>query len=560
MFHRLSPMWVSTLALTLLMLTVSSVGHTTPPTGKVRTVRGSSVYIDIGRKDGVMAGDELTTPGGRLKVVFLGEKQLMANVLAGPVPRTGTVVKATREPTDTLATRPVVTLPTPTPPLAVPWRDEPARRSALIPAPLSASRTVAERVRGDLRLGWFSMFDSGPGNLDLHRGELRSTLEVPDLVALGGGRLSYRHDLAARFELGPGLATRAGADSRPNHRLRELSFRWSSAGWGGGKNPESLALSAALGRMALRDATTSGAIDGARADLALGAGLIAGLYGGLVPALLDTSPSTDSATVGAHLTWSGDGDGWHARAALTSAVALWQGALSRFDLGVTGSVSLGHDLSLYTSLIATSVDSGLVEGGQPGFSLTRGYSGFRVRPAWWLTVDGSYSHDTMVADRELVARLGTESLVVDPRESAWLQLRFEPSSSVGIALSGTMGFGNEAAEQQGGGLRVTLRDLGLVGLRATAGYRVTQSPVVQGQTADLDLGFDVSDSLMFDLGYAFSTFHARRLDERQDEHRISLGADVLTGGPWRFHFRGFVADGHLPGQYGFSSQVVWRFR
>jgi hypothetical protein len=549
-----------TLATVLATSLVAASAVATPPTGKVRSVRGSSVYVDLGRKDGVMAGDELKTPGGRLRVVFLGEKQLMADVLAGPIPRSGTPVQATREPTIAGASRPVVTLPTPTRPDPVPWLGEPARRLALIPAPTSTPRTITQRVRGDLRIGWVSVFDRGPGNLDLHRGELRSTLELPELATLGGGRLSYRHDLAGRLELGPGLSSRAGADSRPNYRLRELSLRWSSAGWGSGKNPESMALSAALGRLALWDAISTGVVDGMRADLALGEGLVAGLYGGVVPDLLDTAPSADSATVGAHLTWSGDGDSWRARANLTSAVAIWQGALSRVDLGATGSVSLGRDLSLYTSLIATSVDANLVAHAQPGFSLTRGYAGLRVRPAWWMSIDGSFAHDRLVADRELVARLGTDALVVDPRESAWLQLRFDPSASFGVALSGNLGFGNSAAEQQGGGVRMTLRDLGLVGLRATAGYRVTQTPVVQGQTADLDLNFDVSDAVMLDLGYAFSTFRARRLDERQDEHRISLGADILTRGPWRIHFRGFVAEGHLPGQYGLSSQLVWRFR
>lgn len=541
-------------------LGAASAAHAVPPSGKVRAVRGASVYVDLGRRDGVMAGDELTTPGGRLRVVYLGERQLMAELASGPTPRTGTPVQATRERPVASATRPVVTLPKPRVAGPVPWLGEPWRRLALVPAPVSAPREASRRARGELRWVWASFFDTGPGDLDLHRGELRSTLELPELTALGGGRLSYRHDLAARLELGPGLASRSGAESRPDYRLRELSLRWSSAGWGTGKAPEALSLSTALGRLALWDATSTGVIDGVRADLALGGGLVAGLHGGLVPDLLDVSPSADSATVGAHLTWASAPADWRARLALTSAAVLWQGALSRVDLGATGSVSLGRDLSFYTSLIATSVEPELVASGQPAFSLTRGYAGFRLRPLWWFSVDGSFAHDRLVADRELVARLGTDALVVAPRESAWLQLRFDPSTSLGVALSASLGFGDTAAEQQGAALRVTLRDLGLAGLRATAGYRVSQTPVVQAQTADLDLSFELGDAVLLDLGYAFSTFRARRLDERQDEHRVSLGADLLTRGPWRVHLGGFMARGHLPGQYGLSSQLVWRFR
>jgi hypothetical protein len=544
----------------LVLLGLAPMALATPPVGRVRAVRGTSVYVDLGRVDGVLAGDELTTPGGRLRVVHLGEKQLMAEAVSGPPPRSGAPVQAARERTVASTSRPVVHLPRPTASGPLPWAGEPARRVALIPAPVSERAAAKARARGELRWTWASLFDSGPGNLDLHRSELRSTLELPGVAELGGGRLSYRHDLAGRVELGPGLGSRSGADSRPYYRLRELSLRWSSAGWGSGKEHEALALSAALGRMAVLDTTSTGVIDGMSAELALGGGFSAGLHGGLVPDLLDTAPSADSATVGAHLSWFESSDEWRARVAVTSAAVLWQGALSRVDVGASGSVSLGRDLSFYSSLIATSVDPGLIASGQPGISLSRGFAGLRVRPLWWLSIDGSFAHDRLLADRELVARLGPDAFVVAPRESAWLQVRFDPSTTLGIALSANLGFGDVAAEQQAGSLRVTLREVFLAGLRATAGYRVSQTPVVQAQTADLDLGFEVSDLVMLDLGYAFSTFRARRLDERQDEHRVSLGADLLTRGPWRLSLRGFVAEGHLPGQYGFTSQLVWRFR
>ncbi|MCC6624943.1 MAG: hypothetical protein IT385_27095 [Deltaproteobacteria bacterium] len=533
-----------------------------PPTGHVRSVRATSIYLDLGRRDGVAAGDELTAGATKLRVVHLGERQIMAEVVSGPAPRVGATVTAARERPSGVAKRPVVTLPAPRPPLPLPWRDEPARRMSLVPAPSSTRTAARSTVRGELRLTWSSSFDDGPGDLDLHRAELRSLLALPDVATIAGGHLAYQHDLAGRVELGPRLDSRAGSDSRPLYKVRQLTLGWGSAGWG---DRRTLASSLALGRLTLPDPTSPGLVDGARAELVLGHGLTAGVWGGLVPAVLDIAPSADAAAIGGRVAWSGGGPDWRARAAISSAVSMWQGALSRVDLGASGLVALGRDLDLHASVIGTLVDPGLVvdeDGGdgQPAASLTRGYLGARIRPLWWLVVDASYAHDRLVVDRELAARLGPDTFVTAPRESAWLQVRFDPDRTIGVALSGSLGFGDDAAEQQGGAARVTLRDLGLQGLHAASGYRFTQTPVVRAHTIDVDLALPIGDLALVDLGYAFSTFQSRLLDERQDEHRVTLAADITPRAPWRVHLGGFLARGHLPGQIGLMAQLAWRFR
>jgi len=536
----------------------SGVARAEPPSGVVRAVRGAAVYVDLGRVHGVRVGDVLPIGGARLEVVHLGEKQLMAKVVSGAAPKPGSGVLGLRDPAGPggaagRPTRPVVTLPPVRPARPLPWRDEAAHRTAMVPPPAVARATTPGGPRGDILLGWSSLFDDGPGDLELHRVELRTRLA---LTAPAEGGLGYRHDLAARAELGPGLDARAGSGSRPYYRIRELALGWSSAGQG---TTRLGVYSAELGRVRVWDTTSPGVVDGARADVALGAGVTAGIYGGLVPAVLDTRPGADSAVVGAHVAWDGRGDDWRARAALTSALALWQGAVSRLDVGASGLVSLGRGLDLHTSLVATAVDAGLVSGGQPALSLTRGYLGARVRPLWWLTIDGSFAHERFVADRELAARLGADAFDTAPRESAWLQLRFDPSAQLSWSVSGTLGLGEASAQGQGGATRLVLRDVGLAGLRTAVGYRYSQTPVVRAHVVDVDVGLDVGPVLL-DLGYGFSTFTSQLLDERQDEHRVTAGVDLITRGPWRVLVRGFLARGTEPGQLGVDALLQWRFR
>ncbi len=547
-------------ALGALALWAAPPAQAEPPSGGVRSVRRDLVYVDLGRVHGVVAGDVLAVVGSpvRLEVVFLGEKQLAAKRIGtGDVP-VGAVVASPREPALAQTRRPVVQLTPPrTEATTLPWSGDPMHRATLVASPpLSVTRRSG--VRGDLRVGYVGLLDDSPSDLDLHQVEVRNTLALD----LGGG-LDYRHDVAARLELGPALDERSGSDSRPVYRIRELELRWRSAGWGDSVDErEAGAFEGALGRMHLWQSPSTGLLDGVRADLGLGGGITAGLYGGLVPALFDVAPSTELAVVGGHATWVGGrpGDEWTARASITTATSFWHGAMNRLDLGANGGLAMDRDLDIYAQVIATLVDSSLLPDAQSTFSLSRAYVGTRVRPTEWLTVDAHFAHEQPVADRETLSLLGVDRLVIEPRESTWLQVRFDVIRDVSLALGGTLGFGNASATYQGADARLDLRHVLVRDLRVTLAYRLGLGPATDIHHPSLDLALPIGRTVELGLGYGFTTFRSRLLDERQDEHRVDAGLDLLVVGPWRVHLRGTYAFGTLPSQVGIVSQLVWRFR
>lgn len=540
---------------------MASAARPAPPSGGVRSVRRELVYVDLGRVHGVMAGDVLAVAGSavRLEVVFLGEKQLAARRLgAGEVP-VGARVTSPREPAAAQTRRPVVHLTPPrTEGVALPWSGDPMHRAELVASTQIAARRPQTGARGDLRVGYVGLLDGSDNHRDLHQVEVRSTLALD----LGGG-FDYRHDVAARLELGPALDERSGSDSRPVYRIRELELRWRSAGWGGTpEDREAGAIEAALGRMHLWQSPSTGLLDGARADLGLGAGVTTGVYGGLAPALFDTAPSTDLAVVGGHASWvrGGVDDAWTARASITSATSFWHGAMNRLDLAASGGLAKDRDLDVYAQVVATLVDATLLPDAQSAFSLSRAFFGTRVRPLEWLTVDAHYAHEQPVADRETLSLLGVDRLVIEPRESTWLQVRLDAISDVSLALGGTFGFGSASAEYIGADARLDLRHVLVRDLRVTFAYQLGFGPATDTHHPSLDLALPIGRTVELGLGYGFTTFRSRLLDERQDEHRIDAGLDLLVVGPWRVHVRGTYAFGTLPGQVGMVGQLVWRFR
>lgn len=538
---------------------VGGTAAATPPRGKVRSVRRDLVYVDLGRTHGVQSGDVLALVGSdvKLEVVHLGEKQLAARRVGAGDVRVGATVDAPRELEQARAKRPVAKLPPPTAsPETLPWSGVPARRAVLVPSPpLFDQATERRGVRGELRVTYAGLLDQSPSDLDLHQAEVRSKLALD----LGEG-LAYRHDVAGRVELGPDLDARHGADSRPYYRVRQLELSWRSRGFlEAPDGREAGAVEAALGRMPLWQSPRGGLLDGARAELALGGGFSAGVHGGLVPSLFDTAPSTDLALVGGHASWSMTGDEWRANASVTTATSFWHGAMNRVDLGATGTLARGHDLDLYTNVVATMVEAGLLEG-SPAFSLSRAFLGGRVRPLDALTISAHYAHDALVADRETLALLGVDRLMTDPRESAWLEVRLDALPDISLALSGTLGFGSDSGEYQGGGARLVLRDLPVHDLRVALGYQLGLSPATETHHPSVDVSLAVARTFELGLGYGFATFRSRLLDERQDEHRFDAGFDLVAAGPWRVHVRATYAFGTLPGQLGVFTQLAWRFR
>lgn len=538
-----------------LVSSLSAVAGAAPPTGSIKSVRRDLIYVDLGRAQGVQPGDVLAIEGSpaRLEVVHLGEKQLAARRVGQGDVRVGAVVASPREPGQTAARRPVVTLPEPTAaPPDLPWSGDPSRRALLVPSP-AMNVAPRPRVSGDVRLVYSGMLDEGDGNLDLHQLEVRTRLDAD----LGGG-FRWRHDLSGRLELGPALGERGGADSRPRYTIREAELGWRSPGWKTDLgDSEAGALDLGVGRMHLWQVPSAGLLDGARLDLALGNGFGLGLDGGLAPRLGDTAPATDRPVVSGHASWLYADDDWRAHASLTELTSFWRGALDRLDLGFSGSLARGRDFDFYGLAVATLVDGTLLPDTSSRLTLTRGFFGTRIRPLDWLTIDAHYAHDQFVADRETLELLGTDRMVTDAREAAWLQVRFDPAAALSIALGGTFGFGSDDAEQAGGAARVTLRDLGP--LRLDLGYAFALSRATMTHHPTLDLALPLGTTAEIAVGYGFASFTSRLLDERQDEQRVDLAFDLFAAGPWRIDLRASYAFGTEPSQLAFSTLFAWRF-
>lgn len=549
------------LGTTLAVTTLATSAIAAPPTGSVRSIRRDLVYVDLGRVHGVAAGDLLGVEGSpvQLEVVHLGEKQLAAKKLGTGEVQVGAHVTSPHEPGQASSQRPVVHLTTPRrDQVELPWSGDPTRRATLVATPESPTTATKRRsVRGDLRVSYVGLLDSGENNLDLHQTEVRSKLAVD----LGDG-LAYVHDVSGRIELGPALDERHGSDSRPFYRIRQLALSWHSPGWGAPNDDHAGgSVDAALGRIQLWQSPSSGLVDGLRADLGLGAGFTAGLYGGLVPALFDTAPSTAEAIVGGHASWvrQETGDTWRARASLSTATSFWHGALNRLDLGINGSLARARDFDVYALVVATLVDASLMPDAQSAFSLSRAFVGTRVRPLEWLTIDAHYAHDQFVIDRETLALLGASRLLTDPRESGWLQVRFDPLPDVSVSVSGTLGYGSTSAYYRGAGARLGLRNVFVRDLRVGLAYQLGLGPDSETHNPSIDLSLPLGRTVELGLGYGFATFRSRLLDERQDEHRLDAGLDLLLTGPWRLHVRGSYAFGSQPSQVGILSQIIWRF-
>jgi len=234
--------------------------------------------------------------------------------------------------------------------------------------------------------------------------------------------------------------------------------------------------------------------------------------------------------------------------------------MNRLDVAATGSLARGRDLDLYALVVGTLVDALVLPDTQNTMSLSRGFFGTRLRLADWLTLDAHYAHEQFVGDRETMAALGVDRLVTDPRESAWLQVRLDVVPDVTLSLSGTMGFGSASADYQGAAARLALRNVFGPELRLALNYQLGFSPATETHNPSIDINLALGRVVELALGYGFATFRSRLLDERQDEHRIDAGVDLLLAGPWRINLRGSFAFGTQASQVAIMGQLAWRFR
>ena len=518
-----------------------------PPEGEVLGVRLRIVYVSLGAAHGVRADDTLQIVGSpvRLKVVHIGEKQAAARVVGdGPVRRGDRVRSPRLPPTARTITRPVVVL-TPPPPVSA----ERASRRWHLPARapwLDSGRggRTAPKVHasGDLTLMYYGVTVPSMDRRELHSLRLRSRLAVEDMAA---GHLAYRHDVAGRLDLGPDLARRGGADSRPYYELREVRLRYRSR-LPTDEPPRLGTFTGDVGRVINSAGAGPAVLDGGAASVALGRGV-------------DMGYSADVGVGGGYVSWAGDGDRWQAFASLSADTTVFRGSFSRSDLALTGSVSYLRLLTFDLSVVGTVFDDPTPLG-TTRIELTHGFLGFRIRPLAWLTIDGHYAHHQDVPDLELLAAIGPHAVIDYPRESAWLQLRFEPHRRVSIGVSGFYGFGDPRADQGGAGAQLVLRSLALAGDRLGFGYRFDQTDVTQLHQARTWLAVPVASAVELGAGYAFDTFLSRRLGERRDEHRVEASVDLLLAGAWRAHVDvSAVVGGEVPVTVAMVGLLSWRF-
>jgi hypothetical protein len=129
---------------------------------------------------------------------------------------------------------------------------------------------------------------SGNGE-PIGRSELRARLHYEPLEDLP---TALDADVAAQLWFAGDLDARAGRDSQPPARVRELAL----------SHGHERALFAALGR--LRYASRAlGMLDGAKVQAAVGPGLLLGAFGGFVPDPIDGSPAADASRFGAEVGW-----------------------------------------------------------------------------------------------------------------------------------------------------------------------------------------------------------------------------------------------------------------
>ncbi|MCB9727213.1 MAG: hypothetical protein H6746_01885 [Deltaproteobacteria bacterium] len=531
--------------------------------GKVTSVRRGVVYVDLGRADGVRAADQLRAGSARLRIVHLGEKQLSAEVTSGGHVSEGTAVSVPEHgAAESLPSRPVVTLPPaetlPDATVRALWsHPELARRPELVPFEGAATPGLPREraIAGDVTLLYFGMLDSGVPDLDLHVADLRTRLTVRGMA---GGRLDYAHDISGRLWFGPGLDQRRGADSRPNYRIRRLLLRYHSPAWRD-EDPAAGAFTATLGRFPVGDSAGPALIDGGSAELGFGRGFALGVHGGLAPDLLDTGFSTDTVAGGGHLRWQAMGDPWSASAAVSAVASTWQGSFDRLDVAATGGFALGGDFDLRAVAVGTLLSDPSVLG-RSDFELSRAFVGARGRPLPWLTLDAWYSHWRDVADRETLAAVGLDYLTPHTRDSGWLQLRFDLTRSLELVTDATVGFGARESEHQGASARLVLRDLAPFLPQLSAGYTLSRTPVTLAQMARVDLSMALPARFELGLGYGFSTFKARLLDERLDEHRVDASLYWSASRAFRAQLAASLALGDAPYQLGLTALATWRFR
>lgn len=365
--------WVLPLVLAALLGAVHA--HAQERRGAVTYVTSTTVYADLGRRDGFMEGDTLLVRGQRgdstavLLVAHIATRSLAATYLLqrGEV-RQGDAVTGIPHIAPVVADTTARAVATTT--------DMPAPASM----PLLPRVTPVEgtRVQGRFSLQYSLMQNDATPQLDFSQPGAVISFNA---AGIAGAPLDFswysnhRYDARTAEALSP-------ADPRMRHRIYECSARYGDA---------AAAASLTAGRFVPAIVGGIGTIDGALAAMHRGPWEV-GAAIGAQPGYYDSRVSLADPKGAAYVAYT-DGDAKIARyqGALAYAQIYRSGALDRGYAWLVNNLSMeGGRITLYQSMSVDMYDAG-EGGGTLSPHLTDMYLSGNWRAATWLSVTGSYA-------------------------------------------------------------------------------------------------------------------------------------------------------------------------
>ena len=360
----------------------------------------TTVYIDAGRADGLVAGTTWQASiGGRpvtVTVAAVASHDAVLELDAAP-PAVGATIALPPG-----LTPPVAAAPRPAPVVMPAWHDDPA---ALVAVQGAASREQPHApgapdetvISGEVALSTFVAADTSKSSTSWEDVALASQLTVEN------GAWRYDHLLEAHLAGSPELviAPLQHAQARFDVYLMRLAYA-----------PAGAKYAAAIGRLPGGALVELGTVDGGQAQLALDPQLDVTAFAGLRPASdlgLSSAPRAGM-SVGWH---TASVHGLHASVDAGAAVDEYKGALDRAATAASATVSTSTLLAHGDAVVDLATDAE----GKSGARLTRA-SGFVRAKRGRLTASAQAGYDRPFVDRVLVAETPDVLLVLGPRTFA----------------------------------------------------------------------------------------------------------------------------------------------
>lgn len=347
--------------------------------GSVTYVTSSTVYGDLGRKNGLREGDTVfvQNSGGAvasLRILHLSSKSFSAEVLE----KTAIILQGN---TVLARVRPTVMAPQP---VTVADTAPPAPREPISPpvTPPAAGRVPAgddgsTRIRGRVALQYYAMQTAATAGLTFSQPAAVLSFTAEHLFEMPLQFSWYsNHRYDARAD-----GTRVGIDQR---RLRNRFYQF-SLHYGGDAEP----YTGVIGRFIPYQIGGIGTVDGLMLAGRRGA-FEGGILAGSQPGYRDSELSLKDQKIAAFVGYTQQDAEWRLRSNLAFAQTYRDGAVDRAYFYLVNSVSLGSDVTLYqnASLDLYDADRG---SGRTRPHLTDLYLSATWRPERWLSLTGAFA-------------------------------------------------------------------------------------------------------------------------------------------------------------------------